>query len=112
MRIQYGEEDAIIDLNGGHKTWASVLYLASLDGIKLNPRRWSFVHRSDDTGGEIPETVEDQVDYLRNQIAVTHAELAAKDRQLAEQQRELQELRSSLNNPSAPNTDSVGNNSR
>ncbi|EUC62335.1 hypothetical protein RSOL_417180 [Rhizoctonia solani AG-3 Rhs1AP] len=109
--IQYGEEDGIIDLHGGHNTCASVLYLASLDGIKLAPRRWSFVHKSDDTGGEIPETIEDQVDYLRNQIAINHAELAAKDRLLAEKQRELQELRrDGPNNPSAPNTGTVGDN--
>ncbi|CAE7078630.1 unnamed protein product [Rhizoctonia solani] len=91
--IQYGEEDGIIDLHGGHNTIASALYLASLDGIWLDPRRWNFVRRSDSVGGEIPETVEDQVDHLRRQIALNYAEIATKDRQIAEQQREIQELR-------------------
>jgi N-methylhydantoinase A/oxoprolinase/acetone carboxylase beta subunit len=80
-----------------------------------DPHRWKFEHirlsssllvfnltvsltfvYSDDVGEEVAETVEDQVDRLRNelqakdiQIAVKNAELIVKDRQLLQKAQEL-----------------------
>ncbi|KDN51126.1 hypothetical protein RSAG8_00755, partial [Rhizoctonia solani AG-8 WAC10335] len=111
--IQYGEEDGVVDLHYCRPEWASVLCVVSLDSCEWSGRRWNFVHKSDDVGGEIAETVDDQVDRLNNQIAVKDAELAAMGRQLAEQRRELQELRRDRSGESStPNTDSAGNNAR
>ncbi|CUA70054.1 hypothetical protein RSOLAG22IIIB_00399 [Rhizoctonia solani] len=111
--IQYGEEDGVIDLHFGRPEWGSVLYMVSLDSCHWSARRWSFVHKSDSVGGEIAETVEDQIDRLNSQIALKDAALAAKDQQIAELQRELQVLRRDRpEDPSAPSVDSSGNNKR
>ncbi|CAE6496447.1 unnamed protein product [Rhizoctonia solani] len=111
--IQYGEENGVIDLHYGRPEWASVLYMVPLDSCKWSGRRWCFVRKSDDVGGEIPETVEDQVGHLRNQIALNHAELAVRDRQIIELQREIQMLQKNCpSETSTPNTDSMGNNAR
>ncbi|CUA70057.1 hypothetical protein RSOLAG22IIIB_00402 [Rhizoctonia solani] len=91
--IQYGEEDGIIDLHYCHQEWASMLCIVPLETCQWSGRRWNFVHKSDDVGGEVAETVEDQVEHLRNVVAVKDAEIAALSRQVTEQQRELQELR-------------------
>ncbi|CAE6343461.1 unnamed protein product [Rhizoctonia solani] len=108
--IQYGEEDGVVDLYCGHKEPASAvgasfdrwiaamiiatqLYISKLDTCNHASRRWNFARKSDDVGGEIAETVEDQVNHLRNQVALRDAELAAKDHQLAQKERELQTLR-------------------
>ncbi|CAE7078671.1 unnamed protein product [Rhizoctonia solani] len=109
--IQYGGEDNVVDLHYGRPEWGSALYMIALD--KWSARRWNFVHKSDDVGGEIVETVEDQIDRLNNRIALKDAELAAKDRQIAEQLREIQTLRRDYSGgSSAPNVDSTGNNQR
>ncbi|CAE6385201.1 unnamed protein product [Rhizoctonia solani] len=111
--IQYGEEDGVIDLHFGRPEFGSVLYMISPDSCKWSARRWNFVHNSDDVGGEVAETVEDQIDRLNNRMALKDAELVAKDQQIAELQRELQTLRRGRSGESGvPNTDSARNNCR
>ncbi|EUC62334.1 hypothetical protein RSOL_417170, partial [Rhizoctonia solani AG-3 Rhs1AP] len=65
--------------------------------MSTQPTMWNLMRThdgfADDVGGEIAETVEDQVNHLRNQVALRDAELAAKDQQLAQKERELQTLR-------------------
>ncbi|KAJ1308805.1 hypothetical protein OPQ81_004493 [Rhizoctonia solani] len=101
--IQYGEEDGVIDLYCGHKEPASALYISKLDTCNSASRRWNFVCKNDDVGGEIAETVEDRIAILGDQlqkkdveIATKNAEIATKDRLLAQREQKEQELRELL----------------
>ncbi|KAG8715699.1 hypothetical protein FRC08_010255 [Ceratobasidium sp. 394] len=59
-------------------------------------RRWKFEHISDDTGGEVADTIENEVDRLKHELGEKNAQLALqaeelekKDQQLAEKDRML-----------------------
>ncbi|KAG8747438.1 hypothetical protein FRC10_001109 [Ceratobasidium sp. 414] len=101
--IQYEEEDSVVNLHHASAVDGNVVsgqfdvhLLLCKSGDCPPHRRWKFEHISDDTGGEIDETIENEVDCLKRelgeknaQLALQTEELTKKDQQLAEKDRML-----------------------
>ncbi|KAG9119190.1 hypothetical protein FRC07_005934 [Ceratobasidium sp. 392] len=95
LAIQCGETDYVIDLHTGLSHDGNVVLLWPSEQLSDN-RRWMFERISEDVGGEVADTIEDEIDCLKREIKAKNAqialqadELAKKDRQLAEQSQTL-----------------------
>ncbi|KAG9118365.1 hypothetical protein FRC07_007147 [Ceratobasidium sp. 392] len=95
LAIQCGETDYVIDLHSGLSHHGNVVLLWP-SGELSNNRRWIFERISDDTGGEVADTIENEIDRLKHelqaknaQLALQAEELAKKDQQWAEQSQTL-----------------------
>ncbi|KAG8715700.1 hypothetical protein FRC08_010256 [Ceratobasidium sp. 394] len=92
VSIQYGEEDRVIDLHHAIPHDCNILQLWNLWDCPAH-RRWNFERISDDTGGEIAETIEDQVKQLTQELMEKNERLALQAEELAEKDRMLVALR-------------------
>ncbi|KAG8720089.1 hypothetical protein FRC08_001190 [Ceratobasidium sp. 394] len=86
--IQYEEEDRAVNLHFASGGDNNVLLLWK-SGDCPPHRRWKFEQISDDTGGEVAETIENEVDRLKRELGERNAQLEEKDAQLALQTEEL-----------------------
>ncbi|KAG9076550.1 hypothetical protein FS749_011629, partial [Ceratobasidium sp. UAMH 11750] len=100
--VQCGESDQVIDLHTGLSHDGNVVLLWPSDDLPDN-RRWIFEWVSEDTGGETPDIIDDEVNRLKHELEEKDAqlrrlteELAKKNQQLTEQGQTLGTLATAL----------------
>ncbi|KAG8796172.1 hypothetical protein FRC12_003763 [Ceratobasidium sp. 428] len=80
--IQFEETDHALDLHYGLTKEGNIVSLWP-SGDFGEHRRWIFEHINDDTGGEAPDTIQDEVDRLKSELEAKNAQLELQAQELA-----------------------------